>query len=365
MFTNSWRFWLGLGVSVALLLVLAYQVDREKMGDALREAEYIYIVPAIGLYFIAVYFRAVRWRYLLSPMRSFQVGRLYLVVVIGYMANNLLPARLGELVRSYYLAQRERFSTSSALATVAVERVYDGVTLLAFAAVAGPVLLILGEFDGASDMSRTTAIWLAGVIGVAFLGSLVFLTLLSTVPRFVEFIERGLGLLPARFRPKVRELVGTFIQGLSILNAPRRHLGLFLLSLPVWLFEGAMYFLVSYSFGIDDHFGSVWVLVLVVTLLTATSNLATSIPTTIGGIGPFEVVAQQTLVALGVGATLAGTYVLVLHLVTLWLPVNLVGLVLLWKQNLSLRQLVSARGSPGEPVAEYSSGIPRPKEDMP
>jgi uncharacterized protein (TIRG00374 family) len=351
---NNWRFWLGLGVSLLLLLILVYQVDLGEIENALSQANYLYVVPAIGLYFIAVYFRALRWRYLLSPMRVFRVGRLYPVVVIGYMANNLLPARLGELVRSYYLAQREQFNTSTALATVLVERVYDGLTLLAFAAIAGPALLLLGRFSDASTISRTTVIVLAGLAVAAFLGALIFLSLLATVPRFVDLVYWLLGIVPARFRPQARELTRTFIQGLSILDSPRRHLVLFLLSLPVWLFEGVMYFLVAYAFGINNYFESAWILLLVVGLLTATSNLATSLPTAIGGIGPFEVVAQQTLVALGVGASVAATYSGFLHLVALWLPVNLAGLVLMWKQNLSWRQLMNAR----RPAAESTVDPP-------
>jgi uncharacterized protein (TIRG00374 family) len=345
LFINNWRFWLGLGVSAALLLILVYQVDLEEVVAALGEANFLYVAPAIALYFLAVYFRAVRWRYLLSPLRAFRVGRLYPVVVIGYMANNLLPARLGELVRSYYLAQREQVSASATLATVVVERVYDGITLLAAAAVAGPVLLLLGEFDGASGLSGATAGVLVGLMVALFLGVLAFLTLLGAAPRFQAFIQWGLGVFPARLRPRARELVRTFVQGLSILNSPRRHLGLFLLSLPVWLFEGAMYVLIMYSFGIDDNFQSLGVLVLVGVLLTATSNLATAVPISVGGIGPFEVVAQQTLVALGVGASLALAYAGFLHLVALWLPVNLAGLALMWKHSLSWRQLTSGQQS--------------------
>ena len=115
-----------------------------------------------------------------------------------------------------------------------------------------------------------------------------------------------------------------------------------------------MYFMLAYSFGIDEHFDSVWVLLLVTLLLTATSNLATSIPSAIGGIGPFEIVAQQTLMALGVGASLAGAYGGFVHLIALWLPVNLAGLALLWKNNLSLWEMTSAGRSGG---LETASGL--------
>jgi uncharacterized membrane protein YbhN (UPF0104 family) len=151
----------------------------------------------------------------------------------------------------------------------------------------------------------------------------------------------------------VKELFRTFVAGLAVLNSPRKHLALFIHSLPIWLLEGSMYFILAYSFGIDEHFDSVWVLLLVVLLVTATSNLATAVPSAIGGIGPFEVVAQQTLMALGVGATLAGTYSVFVHVVALWLPVNLVGLALLWKNHLSLREI-----SAGRPTGSLASETP-------
>ena len=84
MFINKWQFWLGGAVSVGLLLLLFYQVDLGELKDALRDANYFLLAPSIAVYFIAVLFRAVRWRYLLAPMGLIPVGRLYPVGVIGY-----------------------------------------------------------------------------------------------------------------------------------------------------------------------------------------------------------------------------------------------------------------------------------------
>ncbi len=357
MFNHTWQFWLGLGVSVLLLLVLVWQVDLTELRDALSDANYVYLAPSIALYFIGVYFRAFRWRYLLQPLRPLAASRLYPVVIIGYMANNLLPARLGELVRAYYLARREQLSASSALGTVAVERVYDGMTLLAWAAIAGPALWLMGEFDGAGETSRTTWIVLSLLTVAAFAGALAFLTGLAASERFRSYIYRFTGLAPERFRPKVQGLVTTFIEGTSVLNSPRKHLTLFLLSLPVWAFESSIYFLLVYSFGIDELFGSAGTIALVVLLLTATSNLATALPSSIGGIGPFEVVAQQTLIALGVGAPLAVAYAAFLHLAALWLPVNIAGLAFMWQQNLSLRGLANALKAGGAMREPLGSGL--------
>ncbi len=337
-----------------MLLLLLYQVDLGELKDALWDANYSLLAPSVAVYFIAVWFRAARWRYLLAPIATIPVRRLYPIVIIGYMANNLLPVRLGEVVRSYFLSRNENVNTSSALATVAVERVYDGITLLAFAALSAPWLLLLGQFDGAADVSRTTGLIFLVAAILAFSVFLAIFTLLGSSAAFANRMEGWLDIVPAGPRPKVKELFRTFVAGLTILNSPSKHLWLFIYSLPVWLLECSMYFMLAYAFGIDEYFGSVWVLMLVTLLLTATSNLATAIPSAIGGIGPFEIVAQQTLMALGVGASLAGAYGGFVHLVALWLPVNVVGLVLLWKNNLSLREMSAASRTS---VLETSSGL--------
>ena len=352
MIASKWHLWLGIGVSVLLLLFLAYQVyridDPSGLIDELASANYLYLIPAVAVYFVGVYFRALRWQYLLNPLRHFPVKRLYPVVVIGYAANNLLPMRLGEVVRSYYLARQENFSASSALGSVAVERVFDGLTLIALVAVTAPWLLLLGEFDWTAGVSRTTALILAIAVVLVFGGFLFVFTMLAVWKGFSGLVERMLGLLPGGVGSLALRFFVSFVSALAILNSPRKHLALVALSSPIWFCEFVVYLLVSYCFDLGSHFSSAGVYLLAIALLTATSNLATGIPSAVGGIGPFEVVAQQTLAALGIAVGVAVDYALVVHLVALWLPVNVVGLAILWRQNLNLRQLTS------EPAREPS-----------
>lgn len=338
---KNWRLWLGIGVSTIFLAFLVWTIDLDELARALKEANYLYIVPAVIIYFVGVYFRSLRWRYILSPLQDIGARRLYPVVVMGYAANNVLPARAGELVRSYYLAQREQVSGSSALATIGVERIYDAITLFIISVTSALILLLLGVFGDAADKYRSTGIVLAAIAGVALLAGLAAITIIATNPRTLPVIERILALFPERLRPKLSDLAFHFIQGLSILNSPRQHVTMFLLSLPVWAGEIAVYLTVAYSFGLQDYFGSHLTFVLAILLVTATSNLSTALPISIGGIGPFELIAQQTLGVMGVGGAVAASYALVVHLVALWLPVNLAGLALMWRENLSLRQLTT------------------------
>ncbi len=353
---SDWRFWVSLGTGVLLLALMLYYADIGKITEALAGANYWYVVPAIALYFAAVYFRSFRWSFLLSPLAPIKAVRLFPVVSVGYMANNLLPARLGELVRAYVLARKERVSGSAAVATIAVERVYDGLTLIALAVVTAPALLLLGELDSADPAYRTTGMVVAALLVALFLGIGAILTL-ANFPWFVRGVDRVVEWAPRRSRPWLRRMALGFIEGLAILSSPKKHLVLFILSLPVWLLEGGTYLLICYSFGIDHFFDSFLVLVLVALLLTATSNLAAALPASIGGIGPFEVAAQQTLVALGVGASVGAAYAGFLHLVVLWLPVNLVGLAFWWRQDLSMGELINQ-----QPAAEPASDDVGPVE---
>ena len=346
MFSVRWHLWLGIAVSVVMLLFLAWQIyqidDPSGLIDELAGANYLFLIPAVAVYFVGVWFRALRWQFLLNPLRYFPVKRLYPVVVIGYAANNLLPMRLGEFVRSYYLARQENFSASSALGSVAVERVFDGLTLIVLVAITVPWLLLMGEFDWTAGVSQDTATILAAAVLFVFGGFLLLFTMLAAWQGFSDLVQRLLSLLPGRLGSLALRFYVAFAAALSILDSPRKHLALIALSLPIWFCEFVVYYLVSYTFDLGSYFDSAGTYLLAIALLTATSNLATGIPSAIGGIGPFEVVAQQTLVALGVGVGVAVDYALVVHLVALWVPVNAVGLAILWKQNLNLRQLVQA-----------------------
>ena len=362
---RNWRFWAGIAVSGALLALLLVTVDRQHLATALQSANYLYLAPAIALYFVGQWARAWRWRYLLAPVAPVPVGRLFVVINIGYMANNVLPFRLGELVRALYLSQREKaVSAPASIATLSVERLYDGLTLLAIAAVATPVLLAAGLFDAASLTYRTGAILLtAGMVG-SFAAALAALTALSVSRRAAAGLLTLTRILPPRFRPLAAAALRGFMDGLGALNSPRKHAALFLRSLPVWLAEGGVYLILAYSFHLDAYFPSFGLLLAAMLLVMVTSNLITAIPATVGGIGSFEAVATLTLIGMGFTSeterALATAYPIAVHLLALWLPVNIVGLALLLWHNVSLRGLTTL-----PPASTSPSPAPAPATTPP
>ena len=338
------RFWLGLVVSLTfliLLLLFVIHLNWREIASALKQANYLLLLPGIALYFFAVLFRTWRWKYLLSPLRSLPSGRLFPVVVVGYMANNLLPVRLGEVVRSYYLGEREGVSKAATLSTVIVERVYDGLVLLFFLAVSAlflPWMKLVNEL-GETYRYPVPGWLLVAVMALPFVVAIALLVGMAMYPRMSQqLIRKVTSRSPRGIGSTLERLVERFLEGLAVLRSPQRLVRVFLLSLPVWLMEGAMYYVIALAFDLQGEFTSLAFLGAVMLAVTATSNLATSLPSLPGGLGLFEGFAIATLVFLGAGDSLASAYVVVLHL-TLLVPVTVAGLLYLWRENLSLAQL--------------------------
>lgn len=335
---RSRRFWIGLAVSLVFLILFFYRTDLSRMQQALAEANYTFILPAILVYFIGVVFRSVRWHYLLRPLKSMSPRSLFPVVVIGYMANDIIPLRIGELVRAYILGEKERVSKTAILGTIAVERMFDGLTLLFFMAVVS-LFITLPGFLG--DFARPMALFFVAALIAVFI-----------IASSQTVADKVLGLVPGKIGYKVRELAGLFLSGLKVMRNPRYLIAVFFFSCLAWLFEATTFLIVGFSFDLQQPYQ-------VMVLTTAVSNLAITLPSSPGGIGPFEVLAMETLVLFGTDRALAGAYALVLHFVVLLIPVILLGLFYLWLENLSLAQVVQTR----ERAAGLVNDLPVAKED--
>src|SRR5206468_3477438 len=118
-----WQLALGTAVGIALVVYSLSGVDFHELSQALARANYWLLIPTCGLTLLAFYLRAVRWGVLLRTVKTINNGRLFSATMIGFAANNLLPARLGEFVRAWAIGRSERISRSAAFATVVVERV--------------------------------------------------------------------------------------------------------------------------------------------------------------------------------------------------------------------------------------------------
>ena len=344
---KSKQFIIGIVISLVFLAWALYNEKLDQVWASLQTAQYWALLPALALYFAGVWVRAVRWRTLLKPIAP-KVGltETFEVVVIGYMANDVLPARIGELVRAYILSRRTGVRKTATLATIFVERVFDGLTMLGFAA--GVIIFTLiwdtGAFVTGTDHKLGTLFTQLDlpiiIASVVFLGLLVaFIAIASSRARAEAVIRFALRFLPGRLHERGERLAISFVDGLGSLRSVSSMASVFCLSIVAWLFETGMFFALG-TWGFDLRGGNGQPLPFYAYMLaTSFANLSLLLPQAPGGIGVFDAIAKIVLVgAFGVLGGPAISYVLLLH-AALLVPVSILGFIYLWRESLSWKDL--------------------------
>lgn len=315
---KRWQFWIGIAVSAFFLALALPGLKPAEVWNDLRTANYLWLIPSVAVYFVAVAVRTWRWHYLLKPLKAVTVRRLFPVVVIGYMGNNIFPFRIGELLRAYVLKRNEAVSVSASLATVIVERIFDGLTMLLFVFVALPTVPSLP--------AELRVIVLAG--GVLFFGALIVFLFLAARPAlaarlYVPLIDHA---APARFRRPLHGFIDRFMTGLASLRDFRHIVMIFFTSVLIWLLETVKYWFVMHAFNFEVSFFALM-------LMNGIVNLATTLPAAPGYLGTFDTPGIAVLGAFGVGKDTATAYTLVLH-AALWLPITLLGFYYMARESL-------------------------------
>ena len=321
---KKWQFWIGVLISIIFIWLALRGMRLQEFWDAVRKANYIWLIPGIAVYFVGVWVRAWRWHYLLGPIKKIPTETMFPITTIGYMGNNIYPARAGEVLRAVILKRKEGVSVSASLATIIVERIFDGVVMLAFVFVN---LSELAKLKGSSGFVGN--IQQVAVIGTGiFLGALAVFLLAAMFPHTAMkvglwFIYR---FVPQRFHPRVISLANKFLDGLASLRSPFNALMVFFTSVIIWLLETGKYWFVMHAFSFSVSFFALM-------LMNGIVNLATTIPSAPGYIGTFDAPGIAVLTAYGVERSTAAGYTLVLH-VALWLPITLLGAYYLAREGI-------------------------------
>lgn len=306
---KSWKFWLGALISAFFLMFALRGLKLDEVWRGIQSANYWWLIPGVVAYFMGVWARTWRWYYLLRPMKPISLGSMWPIVVIGYMGNNVYPFRAGEFIRAYILRQREGISISASLATIVVERIFDGLIMLLFVFIALPIV------PGLPDWLRQTVIFASA----AFFGALALFLGMATRPAQSQRLYRwGIGrFAPARIQPRLLLMADRFMEGLASLASLRDILMIFFTSLVIWLLETIKYWFVTYAFSFTVSFFALM-------LMNGVVNLATTIPSAPGYVGTFDGPGIEVLKVFGVDPVTATAYTLVLH-AALWLPITLLG----------------------------------------
>jgi len=283
---------LGIAISVAAAYVLLRSVDVGAAIDVLRQAN----LAIVALMAVCVVFdvasRAARWRSLLAPIARIRYLRVLGYTFVGYLANNVLPARLGELVRSHALGEGEGLSRTTVLGTVVVERIVDTVIVVGLAALA---VLSLGVGGIVST---------AVVLGAIFVGVLVVILALSVVSHRLPGAERATALVERV--PRLLDLARRLRDGLSVVSKPRTVIAAIGFSVLAWTFSILTFVLGGAAIGIE-------ITPLQGALMTSGVALATIVPSGPGYLGTFELTAVGIASRFGIDRDTAFAMALLVH----------------------------------------------------
>lgn len=321
---------LGIGAVLSLffLVLLFRKVDIAQLSAALKLLDWRYLALAVFSTFVSYWLRAVRWRCLLNHDQPISLKVLYPAVIIGYMANNLFPARLGEFIRAWIVAERAHLPGPAVFASLVIDRLIDGLSVLSMLIV---VLLLLQLPSGMETTAATMRA--AGMTTcLVFAGVIVFLYLLRRFPaKTLHMLSKVFNHFPARLSERIMPLIGSFLEGLHFSIKFTNVIVIFASSVLIWLTATLPIDLILRGFGIQlPLIASFFIMILLV--------LAVMVPAAPGYVGVYHAACYAGLKAFQVPDTQAISIALIVHGIGFF-PVILAGGYHVWADGISLRSV--------------------------
>lgn len=303
----NWKLWLGLLVG-ALFLYLAFRdVDFGQMWISLKEAHYWYLIPAILILFFSHFLRAIRWRYLLDPIRRLDTSSLFSSLIIGYGANTITPAHLGEFLRAYVLSRKREISMGSVFATIVMERIIDVFSLVVLMFLA----VLIHPFP--EWVVKSGYIMFSATLALFFFLILLKRSSLQSDTLFRIILKP----IPGRMKPKVKGSIERFLLGILPLKRWDDYIKVSILSVCIWACYGFVFYICFYVFDFVGIFHLPWYAGLILLVITTISVVVPSSP---GYVGPYHYLCQVSLAMFSVPESPAISYAVVVHAVNI-LPV--------------------------------------------
>jgi hypothetical protein len=346
---------ISLLISAVSLFWVLHKVNWPDLVKAVVTVDVRLAAAAIAVFMTTFAVRTLRWKVLLAPAKEIRYRRVFSVLFIGYMANNVLPARLGELVRAYVLGQKEGVRKSTTLATIFIERIFDGLSLLF---ILGAILVAhtMGWISMQHDFPDNVK-WGSLFAAAGFVGAFGFVVALEFWPGLTQILA---GLIhrfaPERVAHKLEGILFAFAEGVSCLRSFKTLVVVFGSSLLVWAIEGTTYLLMGQAFHLPIPARAYFITMVIV-------NLGAIIPSAPGALGVFQAFCVISLSMFGVNTTLAAAYGLVLN-VAEYLPVTILGALVLVAEGLRFNSVMShaadgdAEPAPPPPEPQPVGGSP-------
>lgn len=324
-FSNGLKIGLGIVISTVFLYLAFRKLDFKQMKDAFSKADYGLIIPSLMIIFTSHWLRSIRWHFLLNPIKNVKVSNLFSALLIGYAANTILPAHLGELLRAYVIGRKRVISVSSVLATIVVERIIDVlsiVMIMAFSLVIYPV---------PAWVKKSGYLMFIFIIGLFFF--------LIVMKKYTELTMRCLRALlkpfPLKLYQKIDNISRSFLDGLKPMHHSRDYVFIFILSLLIWFCYWGVIYINFYTFNLVQNFNLDVISGLVLLVITTISVVVPSSP---GYIGTYHWLCQLSLELFKIPRAIGLTYAIVLHAISFF-PVFVTGLIMAWKEGVKLSKV--------------------------
>lgn len=311
----------GLGIGGLFMWLTLRKIDFAQAWTHISQAQIRWILLASTVYVIAFMLRAVRWQILLAPLKESTAYRLFSLLILGFFMNSVLPMRIGELIRAHVTGQKLEISRSSSLATIFVERLFDGLSYAVLFIVTALMLPIVPP-----SAKKSIA---AG--GIVFGGILVVLFFVArNRDRAAQAFNRVP--LPHRFEARIRSIFTNFIEGLKVFSTTSALVKVFLLSIIVWSVEGSIYMTMGRAFGLDMSIFQALLVMIVI-------GTGAVLPAAPGFVGTVELLGTGAMVFLGFETNRAFGYIITLHLMQL-VMISLLGMRSLMLEKISFSDLI-------------------------
>jgi glycosyltransferase 2 family protein len=311
----------GLALSALLVWLSIRGIEFRGVVDGFRTIRCGYLLPAVAVMFLLQLLRSIRWGLILRPIGKVDQLSLFSVTSVGFLAIIAIPARLGELARPYLITKKSRIPMSSALGTIFVERVLDGLTVLIIAV--------------ATFFFTPLPPWLVRSSGLFLLLTLaLFAVMILMIVRreaSLRVLAPLIGRLPARHAGTVNRLIDHFIEGFRIIVDPALLFFVTLLSIVIWLVDVLAIYLLFLAFGL--HLPVVAAFVLMIILI-----IGIAIPAAPGFIGNWHYFCILGLGLFGIPKTFALTFAIIYHALSIGIVI-LLGLIFLPFNRFSVADL--------------------------
>lgn len=324
-----WRGAIGLALTVLLLWLAFRGVHWSEVYRDVRQANPWLVLASVTAGTLIFPLRAFRWRPILDPIApKLPYGPLWRSTAMGMMANNVLVARAGELVRAYALSRETTVPFSAAFASLVVDRVFDGVVIL--------LLMVIGMLDAAFPadaliLGRPASNYAFSGVATLIIGFAGLYAIVFFPDRLIGLYELFARRVAPRFEERGRVLLRSFADGLSVLRHPGRFFVVFTWAVAHWLMNALAFWLMFKALGIDAPFSAAL-------FLQGLIVLAVAVPSTPGFFGPFEIASVAGLKLYGVSDNLAAAWALGFHILAM-IPITVIGLYYLARTGLQFGEL--------------------------